>query len=423
MEKINAMNKVAFLAFAVSIIIAASCHDKAKGQQDKASTKASKTQGIRFPGFQAHLVDSLPNGYQVKVADINNDGKPDIIGLSTSPSSLEWYENPGWQKHVIATQTGNNITLAAYDIDQDGWTDIALASDFDLGKTGNKGLVSWVENPGENGIIWKQHKIGEVANSHRLLWADVDGDGISELVDAPIVGKNAQAPDYNTPARLTLFKIPPKPSEGQWPTILIDSTLTVIHGICIADWNGDGLDDILTASFQGVNLFLSQKGSQPLSWKKSLLFPGDQRADHPRGSSEIGVGQFNGSRFLATIEPWHGNQVVVYAEGREGWQRQVLDDQFVNGHGLVTADLDGDGSEEIIAGFRGKGASLLAWRCLDDSLKHWQKINVDIGDMATSCVQTADIDQDGRMDIIAIGSSTDNIKWYKNQPAAALPSK
>jgi len=54
--------------------------------------------------FTAHTVaDGLTGGYQVIIADMNHDGKPDLIALASGLQELSWYENPGWQKHVIVT--------------------------------------------------------------------------------------------------------------------------------------------------------------------------------------------------------------------------------------------------------------------------------------------------------------------------------
>ena len=52
--------------------------------------------------FREHLIEpSLKGGYSVLVTDVNHDGKPDIIGLSSQVPELAWYENPGWQRHVL----------------------------------------------------------------------------------------------------------------------------------------------------------------------------------------------------------------------------------------------------------------------------------------------------------------------------------
>ena len=51
--------------------------------------------------FVEHTIASdLKGGYQVVVADLNHDGRPDLIALASGLTELVWYENPGWQRHV-----------------------------------------------------------------------------------------------------------------------------------------------------------------------------------------------------------------------------------------------------------------------------------------------------------------------------------
>ena len=66
------------------------------------------------------------------------------------------------------------------------------------------------------------------------------------------------------------------------------------------------------------------------------------------------MGKTKFGAFFATIEPWHGNQVVIYTapEGTKEYSRLVLDDHLRWGHAVRCADLDGDGSDEIIVGVR-----------------------------------------------------------------------
>ena len=149
------------------------------------------------------------------------------------------------------------------------------------------------------------------------------------------------------------------------------------------------------------------------------LAAGDQDSKPARGSSEIGVGKVGGRRFLATIEPWHGDKVVVYlepgskAERSKLWERRVIDSSFRDGHALACADLDGDGNDEIVAGFRGPGTSLYVYYATDSSGTKWERQQLDT-DMAASGVVVADLNSDSRPDVIAIGASTGNVKWYEN---------
>ena len=375
--------------------------------------------------WQEHVVAQIPDGYQLAVADINRDGKPDILALSSVENIVERYENPSWKVCPITTTTRHNISLAPLFHNGYPVRGLALASDFALRESTSGGSLWWAE-PGESlDSEWSLSLLGRIPTSHRLRWANLDGSGRLELVDVPLLGYGAKDPDYKPGAPLTWFE-PPEPllrghisapdaGKGEWLSHLIDDSLTVVHGVRVVDWDNDGRDEILTASFEGVHLFRSTGGGRDLFWTKTQLATGDQLSSPRRGSSEIDVGRLGGRRFLATIEPWHGEQVVVYTEGKPGdlWSRHPIDDSFRDGHALVCADFDGDGNDEIVAGFRGPGTSLYVYYALDASGLKWERQTLDT-QMAASGVVVADLNGDGHADVVAIGASTANLKWYEN---------
>jgi hypothetical protein len=233
------------------------------------------------------------------------------------------------------------------------------------------------------------------------------------------MGRNAKAPLWNVGVNFIWYEIPEPPTAEPWKPHIIDDQLTVIHGISIVNWDNDSHDDILLASFEGIHLYQPQVEGDKISWKKTKLGVGEQINPEKRGSSEIALGnlQSKNRRFLASIEPWHGESVVVYTPGSGSdtlWQRSVIDTTFNEGHALVCADLDGDGDDEIVAGYRGKGQSLYVYNCLDSIGKRWERIVLDEGDMAASGLHIADVNNDGRLDVICVGTATSNIKWYEN---------
>ena len=57
---------------------------------------------------------------------------------------------------------------------------------------------------------------------------------------------------------------------------------------------------------------------------------------------------------LATVEPWHGTSIVVYAEQPGVWARTVIESAITGGHALGWADFDGDGNDELAVGWRDK---------------------------------------------------------------------
>src|SRR5438105_12507635 len=89
-----------------------------------------------FPKFRMQELDEkLKVGYAVLLADVNGDGKKDIVVVDTN--RVLWFENPTWKKHVIIAggTKADNVCIAAYDIDGDGRIDFALGADWNPSNT------------------------------------------------------------------------------------------------------------------------------------------------------------------------------------------------------------------------------------------------------------------------------------------------
>jgi hypothetical protein len=347
--------------------------------------------------FQEHVIATgLTGGYQVVVADMNHDGRPDLIALASGLHELAWYENPGWQKHVIVEGIRQPINVTVVNMDSNGIPVLALAHEFSPQAKRSLGVVSILEGTGDL-ETFKRTDIDKLPSSHRLRTVN----GL--LVNAPLTAEDAVAPDYRGHTPLVFYK------PGEWKRGLVtDADEGVVHCIYPYDWDGDGRQDILTASFQGVYLLHSNDDG---SWTRTKLTAGSPEPWPKSGASDVAVGKLGKKRFLATIEPWHGNEVAVYTEQKGEWQREMIDASLVDGHTLLTADLDQNGKDVIIAGYRGKGASVNLYR-LDG--KKWVKTLLDDGGMAGAGCAVADLNKDGRPDVVCIGTSTANLKWYEN---------
>jgi len=374
----------------------------------------------QFPPFAVHDIAAFPTGYQVAVADVNADGRPDVIALSTEANRVDWFENPGWQPRAVA-RTERNIDLAPRDLDGDGRPELALASGFYFSESGRGGAIQWLRQPAGATNLWELHAIAADPVVHRLRWADLDGDGQPELVHAPIFGPGSQGPADAKPSHLWAFRHPAKLGPGPWGVWKVDETLTVLHGLFVADLDADGRDELLTASFEGVCRFdFEGKGSEG-RWRKTLIGKGaEPRAaapGAPRGSSEVAAGRLgNAGVFIAAIEPWHGELLVVYvAAGYAGpWQRIVIDDTLKEGHALAVADLDSDGREDIVAGWRGGKGGLAAYREADGAGRTWAKHPLD-ENLPVEGAVVVDLNRDGRQDVVACAGRANQLVWFEQR--------
>jgi FG-GAP-like repeat len=347
--------------------------------------------------FQAHdVATGLRGGYQVVIADLNHDGKPDLIALASGLTELAWYENPGWQKHVIVDGIKQPINLAVVKNDSSGVT-IALATDFSPNAKNSVGTISILESGPDVTQPFKRTDIDKLPTSHRLRMMN------GMLIDAPLTDESAAAPDYHGKTPLVFYK------PGEWKRQLItDADDGVLHCIYPFDWDGDGKPQLLTASFQGIFLVRQMKDGK---WERTKLAAGSPDPWPKSGASDVAVGKLGKERFLATIEPWHGNTVAVYTMQNREWTRAVVDTTLVDGHVLLTGNFDGNDKDAIIAGYRGRGASVNLYR---NDGKQWVKSVLDEGGMAGAGCAVGDINGDGRADIACIGTSTANLKWYEN---------
>lgn len=88
-------------------------------------------------------------------------------------------------------------------------------------------------------------------------------------------------------------------------------------------------------------------------------------------------------------------------------------DEIGSGHTLVTADFDGDGRDEIVTGDRGDTRRLHLYAADDPEGASWSRRLLD-DDMSPSGCAAADLNGDGRTDLVCIGGRTANLKWYEN---------
>ncbi|MBY0456657.1 MAG: VCBS repeat-containing protein, partial [Gemmataceae bacterium] len=377
-----------------------------------------------LPKFKAQEIDTgLKIGYAVITADVDGDRKPDIVVVDQH--KVVWYQNPGkrdgeWKKHVIldGKTKPDNVCIAAVDIDGDGLPELVLGAAWKPFDTAAAGQLVWLKRGADVTKEWTVYELPcDEPTVHRVRVFDIDGDGKPEIVHVPLMGRDATAKGNWTdgrPLRVVALKIPAKDPEKKesWKPIVLSDELHVAHNFCPGLEGGFARKGraILTASYEGVGIIYPE--GQQDKWTTRVMHEANQaNPKSNRGASEIKLSGDKES-VIATIEPWHGNQVVVYTPGKPNpekafsYDRHVIDEQLRWGHAVWFADLDGDGVEELIIGVRDdpnpkmgdtfkERRGVRVYKRADAKGTKWERTILDDGGVAVEDLTAADLDGDG----------------------------
>lgn len=370
------------------------------------------------PVFKAQTIDdAVEIGYGTAIGDVDGDGKPDVI--LADKKEFVWYQNPTWKKHVIAENLTerDNVCIAARDIDGDGKVEIAVGGQWNPGDTLNSGAVFYLVAPTDRTQLWEAIPLPHQPVIHRMRWVKLAKNRFA-LVVSPLHGKGNKKGD-DAGVKLIAYEKPANPKD-KWKLTVIEDTLHVTHNLDPAQWNPNTeAEEILYAGREGAMLLSYDKGQ----WKTEQ-FPLIE------GSGEIRLGRLTPtSRFITTIEPLHGDKLVFYqADHHKQDQktqrtsilnRQILDDNIKAGHAIATANLFGNDSQEIVAGWRtpnkDQKVGVKVYWATDTSGKNWKSAWIDENGMACEDIRLGDLDGDGRIDIVAAGRASHNLKIYWNK--------
>jgi hypothetical protein len=212
--------------------------------------------------------------------DINGDGRIDLMektGWWEQPEKLDSelagaaHGNLQWTKHDFNFSDFGGAQMYAYDIDGDGDNDVVTAT-----HAHHYGIAWFEQIKDGDKITFKKHPITsekgderlngvQFSQPHALALADIDGDGLSDLVTGKRYWAHGPTGDMepSAPAVLYWFKLVrdgDKKTSGaaHFEPHQIDDNSGVGIMVAAGDINGDKKPDIVVGNKKGQFLFLSK---------------------------------------------------------------------------------------------------------------------------------------------------------------------
>ena len=360
------------------------------------SVAVAQTPGKDVKFKKYHLWDEFYTE-SATTADVNKDGKTDII------AGARWFEAPDWKAHDIWKHKkfyytkgyADSFLNYAQDVNEDGWMDL-ICFDFP-GKE-----VYWFENPAGQDVLWKRNLIDSIASNESPMNVDVDNDGTKDLVFGN--EKLGQMAWYSPVV---------KAKKVSWKRTAISEPNAkgvglFSHGLGFGDINGDGRKDVMIRG--GWWEAPADLKASPWKWHEADLgescaqmitydFDSDGDADVVSSSAhEYGVWWYE--------QKFDANKNSYFVT-------HTIDSTFSESHSLVLEDVNRDGLPDLITGKRffshqGRGPgglepAVLYWfELLKDGQQRpvWVKHLIDDNSGVGIQFVTDDMNRDGMLDVI-----------------------
>jgi hypothetical protein len=346
---------------------------------------------VSFTLSSSPAVGSSPQS--VTAADINGDGKVDLISASQDISALSVLTNDGSGGFVLAStpSVGNQpFSVIAADVNGDGWKDLISAN-------WGANTISVLTNNGSGGFATAgTYPVG--SQPFTVTAADVNGDGKLDLICANSGANTLSVLTNNGSGGFALSSTP----------IVGNRPITVTS----ADVNGDGKPDLISANQNDATLsVLTNNGSGGFA----------AAGTYPVGNLTfcVSAADVNGDGKVDLISADMGSQTltVLTNNGSGGFATAGTYPLGSIPECLTVADVNGDGKVDLIWG--SQNANTVSVLTNNGSGGFVSASTNSVGIQAQG-ITAADVNGDGKVDLIDANYRSASLSILTNATPFAL---
>jgi hypothetical protein len=331
-----------------------------------------------------------------------------VLGLLAAPASAAWAQTPATFAAAATYSTGNNSTpfgVTAADVNGDGLLDL-LTANFTNNTVGVL-LGRSVANGGGFAAV-QTYPTGFSTNPYAIAVADVNGDGLPDLLTA-----NS---GNNSTAGVLLGRSAANGGGFEAAETYSTGAFSNPQGIAVADVNGDGRPDLLTANtsastagvllgqasggFAAVQTYSTGDNSSPQGIAVADV-NGDGRADlvtANTGNSTAGVLLGRASGGFAAVQP--------YSTGTTSFP-----------YGIAVADVNADGRPDLVTANSNTGTAGVLLGRASGGFAAVQPYST--GSFSNPyAIAVADVNSDGRPDLLVADNASSTVKGLLGRSVA-----
>ena len=366
--------------------------------------------------FTEQLIgDGYFYAYGIAAVDLTGNGAPDIVSADKNVG-LYWFENDGrgnFTRHIIREQADEWLERHVIaDINGDGRPEIVIVDNIN----GSLLYFAFDGDPRERNN-WHHHYIteGQLPGAYEVTVADFDGDGDLDVA----------ASSWRKGNQFAWFE----QRDGQWIKHIIEENIAETRTMCAADFDGDGKIDLLGTARVGNQVVWYQNPGDPVNqpWRKYVIDTATQPT-HGQPVDMDGDGDVDVIMALGMSPPQDPcdlqyQQIVWYENTGDPtvtpWPKHIICDCLPNAFEAIAADLDNDGQMEVVGVGWDKTGRVALFKHRGDPRGPWDMQILKDGWTRANQVIAVDIDGDGRLDLVASAEQNSNeVRWWRNEGAA-----